>query len=159
MIGVPRTDAYNRQLHPEERELIKRLAEDKAQQLCNGDATCLRSATVAWSDLLERVAKGQVDATENADNMEYLQRLVGSAAIPNSEGAQGGVAAYLANLKAAQGMLAPYMGKTILVNGVPALGGGEAQTYFIATPTQSADPMDLATGVDSTGANVTIKLR
>lgn len=133
-------DAYNRQLHPEESRLIKRLAEEKAQQLCKGDASCMRSATVAWSDLLERVAKGQVDNAANATNMEYLQRLVETANDPKSQGAQGGVAAYLANLKVAQDMLAPYMGKAIIVNGVPVSGEGEVQTYFSATPAQSANP-------------------
>ena len=133
-------EAYNRQLHPEESNLIKRLAKEKAEQLCNGDAGCLSRTTVAWADLLERTAKGLVDDKENANNMAYLQAILGTASIPNSEGARGGVAAYLKNLQTAQEMLTPYMGKLIVINGVVATADGGAQTYFSATPAQRADP-------------------
>ncbi|MBB1630552.1 hypothetical protein [Cupriavidus sp. UME77] len=89
---------------------------------------------------MERTAKGLVDDKENAKNMAYLQSLVQTVNNPNSEGARGGVRDYLANLQTAQDMLAPYMGKTISVNGVVAKADGAAQTFFSATPAQRADP-------------------
>ena len=130
---------YNRQLHPDERELIKRLAQQKAEQTCNGDAACISTATTAWSDLLERVAEGQVDDAANAKNMAYLQNILQTATMSNSEGALGGVDAYLKNLQAAQDMLAPYMGKPILAGGAPVMADGGVETYFSATPAQRAD--------------------
>ncbi|MFM0389617.1 hemagglutinin repeat-containing protein [Paraburkholderia dipogonis] len=137
--GALGADLYNRQLHPDERELIKKLAQQKAQQTCNGDPDCMSTTTTAWSDLLERVAKGQVDDAENAKNMAYLQNVLQTATVPNSEGAVGGVEAYLTNLKIAQDMLAPYMGKPIMVNGAPVMADGGVQTYFSATLEQRAD--------------------
>lgn len=92
-----------------------------------------------WSDLLERTAKGLVDDQENAKNMAYLQALLQTANIPNSEGARGGIDAYVKGLQTAQDMLSPYMGKTITVNGAVQMADGAAQTYFSATQAQRAD--------------------
>ncbi|PMS13217.1 hemagglutinin repeat-containing protein [Trinickia caryophylli] len=132
-------DMYNRQLHPEEQSLIKKLAQDKASRDCNGDAACIGKATVFWSDLLERTAKGLVDDRANAENMTYLQSVLQTANDPGSEGARGGVAAYLENLRTAEQMLTPYMGKAITVNGVAVTADGAQQTYFSATAAQRAD--------------------
>nr|WP_275761232.1 hemagglutinin repeat-containing protein [Ralstonia pseudosolanacearum] len=132
-------EQFNRQLHPAETDLIKKLAQDKARQDCGGNAACIDQATIYWSDMLERTAKGLVDDQENAKNMAYLQAVLQTANIPNSEGARGGIDAYIKNLQAAQDMLAPYMGKTITVNGVVVTADGSAQTYFRATEAQRAD--------------------
>ncbi|WP_197387260.1 hemagglutinin repeat-containing protein [Ralstonia pseudosolanacearum] len=163
--GALSADLYNRQLHPEETRLIKKLAQEKAQQICGGDATCVSNATVVWSDLLERTAKGLVDDQENAKNMAYLQALLQTANIPNSEGARGGIDAYIKGLQTAQDMLAPYMGKTITsANGTESMADGSAQTYFSATQAQRADsyanyvlgvqsPAPVAPGVDMRDQN------
>jgi hypothetical protein len=37
--------------------------------------------TTAWSDVLERVAEGQVDDAASAKNMSYLQNLLQTAAM------------------------------------------------------------------------------
>ncbi|WP_321818776.1 MULTISPECIES: hypothetical protein [unclassified Paraburkholderia] len=130
---------YNRQLHPNERALIKKLAQQKAVQTCNGDATCISTATTTWSDLLERVAEGQVDDAANAKNMAYLQNILQTATVPNSEGALGGADAHLKNLQTAQDMLAPYMGKPILAGSAPIMADGGVETYFSATPARRAE--------------------
>ncbi|MGA4235147.1 hemagglutinin repeat-containing protein, partial [Ralstonia nicotianae] len=133
-------EQFNRQLHQEETSLIAKLAKDKARQICGSDTACISQKTTEWSDLLERTAKGMVDDGENAKNMAYLQALLQTGSIPNSEGSRGGIEAYLKNLQTAQDMLVPYMGKAIIVNGVAATADGAVQTYFSATPAQRADP-------------------
>ncbi len=133
-------EQFNRQLHQEETSLIAKLAKDKARQICGSDTACISQKTTEWSDLLERTAKGMVDDGENAKNMAYLQALLQTGSIPNSEGSRGGIEAYLKNLQTAQDMLVPYMGKAIIVNGVAATADGAIQTYFSATPAQRTDP-------------------
>ncbi|KAF3460599.1 hemagglutinin repeat-containing protein [Ralstonia solanacearum] len=133
-------EQFNRQLHQEETSLIAKLAKDKARQICGSDTACISQKTTEWSDLLERTAKGMVDDGENAKNMAYLQALLQTGSIPNSEGSRGGIEAYLKNLQTAQDMLVPYMGKAITVNGVAATADGAIQTYFSATPAQRTDP-------------------
>ncbi len=133
-------EQFNRQLHQEETSLIAKLAKDKARQICGSDTACISQKTTEWSDLLERTAKGMVDDGENAKNMAYLQALLQTGSIPNSEGSRGGIEAYLKNLQTAQDMLVPYMGKAIIVNGVAATADGAVQTYFSATPAQRTDP-------------------
>ncbi len=133
-------EQFNRQSHQEETSLIAKLAKDKARQICGSDTACISQKTTEWSDLLERTAKGMVDDGENAKNMAYLQALLQTGSIPNSEGSRGGIEAYLKNLQTAQDMLVPYMGKAIIVNGVAATADGAIQTYFSATPAQRTDP-------------------
>lgn len=132
-------ELYNRQLHVEEVKVVERLAKEKAQAVCRGDASCVASATIYWTDMLERAAKGMVDDTANKENMAYLQTLIQTANNPTSEGAMGGLSSYLANLQTAEEMLSQYMGKPILVRGQPMISDGSAQTYFSATPAQRSD--------------------
>ncbi|UVT02203.1 contact-dependent inhibition toxin BcpA [Burkholderia glumae] len=132
-------ELYNRQLHVEEVKVVEKLAKEKAQAVCHGDAGCVASATTYWTDLLERAAKGMVDDTANKENMAYLQTLIQTADNPTSEGAMGGLSSYLTNLQTAQDMLSQYMGKPILVRGSPLISDGSAQTYFSATPEQRSD--------------------
>ncbi|KVL30735.1 contact-dependent inhibition toxin BcpA [Burkholderia sp. MSMB1835] len=132
-------ELYNRQLHVEEVKVVERLAKEKAQAVCRGDASCVASATTYWTDMLERAAKGMVDDTANKENMAYLQTLIQTANNPTSEGAMGGLSSYLTNLQTAQDMLSQYMGKPILVRGTPIISAGSAQTYFSATPAQRSD--------------------
>jgi filamentous hemagglutinin len=136
-------DINNRQLHSEERQLIGKLAADKAKQMCAGNGDCEKKAAVYWTDILEKTAKGQVDDEENAKNAAYLAALVATMNDPNSEGARGGVARYVQDLREAQGILSPYVGRPIVVNGVTQYSygnSGQTQTYFSATPEQQADP-------------------
>ncbi|MET3496345.1 hypothetical protein ABIC90_003406 [Variovorax boronicumulans] len=136
-------DINNRQLHPTERQLISKLAADKAKQLCNGDGPCESKATVYWTDILEKTAKGQVDNDENAKNSAYLAALLATTQNPLSEGALGGVDRYVQDLREAQNILSPYVGRPIVVNGVTQHSygsNGDVQTYFSATPVQQADP-------------------
>jgi filamentous hemagglutinin len=134
-------DLNNRQLHPNERTIIEKLAKDKATQTCqSGNTQCINSQTIFWSDTLEKVAKGSVDDKANAENLAYLNQLVVASQQPNSEGARGQLAAYVQSLKDAQNMLTPYVGKIILVNGQPAVADGSAQTNFSATAAQRTDP-------------------
>jgi len=134
-------DLNNRQLHPNERLIIEKLAKDKATQSCqSGDTQCINSQTIFWSDTLEKVAKGAVDDKANAENLTYLNQLVVASQDPNSEGARGQLAAYVQSLKDAQNMLTPYAGKTIIVNGQTAVADGSVQTSFSATAAQRADP-------------------
>ncbi|ARL68968.1 filamentous hemagglutinin [Burkholderia pseudomallei] len=132
-------ELYNRQLHVQEVDLVQKLAQQKAQEVCRGDASCVASATTYWTDILERVAKGLVDDTANKENMAYLQTLIRAANNPTSEGAMGGLSSYLTNLQTAEEMLSQYMGKPILVRGSPMISDGSAQTYFSATPAQRSD--------------------
>ncbi|HDR8913896.1 TPA: contact-dependent inhibition toxin BcpA [Burkholderia multivorans] len=132
-------ELYNRQLHVEEVKVVERLAKEKAQAVCRGDASCVASATIYWTDMLERAAKGMVDDTANKENMAYLQTLIQTANNPTSEGAMGGLSSYLANLQTAQDMLSQYIGKPILVRGSPIISDGSAQTYFSATPEQRSN--------------------
>ncbi|WP_331694680.1 hemagglutinin repeat-containing protein [Pandoraea sputorum] len=133
-------DRFNRQLHPQETEVISALAKEKAKSICQGDAACFGRVTVYWTDILERTAKGLVDDAENAKNLSYLQGLMQVSADPNSAGAQGGVSTYLANLKDAQEMLSAYMGQKIIVGGNPVISNGAPQTFFSATDGQRASP-------------------
>ncbi|WP_431112267.1 hemagglutinin repeat-containing protein [Variovorax paradoxus] len=142
-VSAVSVDVNNRQLHPTERQLIGKLAADKAKQLCAGSGECEKKATVYWTDILEKTAKGQVDNDENAKNSAYLATLLATTLDPNSEGARGGVERYVQDLREAQGILSPYVGKPIVVNGVTQHSygsNGEVQTYFSATPEQQADP-------------------
>ncbi|KAB0644776.1 contact-dependent inhibition toxin BcpA [Burkholderia latens] len=132
-------ELYNRQLHVQEVDVVKKLAQQKAQEVCRGDASCVASATIYWTDMLERVAKGLVDDTANKENMAYLQALIRTANNPTSEGAMGGLSSYLTNMQTAEEMLSQYMGKPILVRGLPMISDGSAQTYFSATPAQRSD--------------------
>ncbi|MCH7344727.1 hemagglutinin repeat-containing protein [Pelomonas sp. CA6] len=134
-------DFNNRQLHPQERNLIEKLAKDKAARACKpGDTDCVTSQTRFWTDTLERVANGLVDDKANAENMAYLAQLAKASSDPNSEGARGLLQNYVDALKTAQGMLTPYMGRTVTVNGQTATADGSPQTYFSATAAQKADP-------------------
>ncbi|AQQ42493.1 contact-dependent inhibition toxin BcpA [Burkholderia cenocepacia] len=132
-------ELYNRQLHVEEVKVVEQLAKEKAQAVCRGDSSCVAKATTYWTDMLERAAKGMVDDTANKENMAYLQTLIQTANNPTSEGAMGGLSAYLTNLQTAQDMLSQYMGKPILVRGSPIISDGSAQTYFSATPEQRSN--------------------
>ncbi|MBO7776116.1 contact-dependent inhibition toxin BcpA, partial [Burkholderia pseudomallei] len=132
-------ELYNRQLHVQEVDVVKKLAEQKAQEVCRGDKSCVTSATTYWTDMLERAAKGLVDDTANKENMAYLQTLIQAANNPTSEGAMGGLGSYLTNLQTAEEMLSQYMGKPILVRGAPMISDGSVQTYFSATPAQRSD--------------------
>jgi len=123
-------DANNRQLHPDERKLIRKLAEEKAQQGCKGDTQCYREALPYWTDALERVAESRIDDREFAKNGRYLSALERTVATAGAEGKLGAVDRYLADLKTAADMLQPYSGKPI---------GQTGQTYFLATPEQRAD--------------------
>ncbi|QHE94247.1 filamentous hemagglutinin N-terminal domain-containing protein [Pandoraea fibrosis] len=133
-------DRFNRQLHSQESVVISKLASEKAEQVCQGDAACIGQATVYWTDVLERTARGLVDDAENEKNLVYLQRMMQAAGSTNSIGAQGGVAQYLASMKEAQDMLSSFMGQTILVKGSPVISDGSPQTYFSATGEQRANP-------------------
>nr|WP_269848296.1 hemagglutinin repeat-containing protein [Ralstonia sp. ASV6] len=163
--GALAADMFNRQLHPQETKIIQTLAKEKALQVCGNDTACVDQAKIMWSDLLERTAKGLVDDKENEKNSAYLQAVLRTSTIPNSEGARGGIAQYLDNLKTAQDMLTPYMGKTITsANGAVFMADGSAQTYFSATQAQRADsyvnyvlgtqpPPAIAPGVDMRDQN------
>ncbi|MGE5493451.1 MAG: hemagglutinin repeat-containing protein, partial [Actinomycetota bacterium] len=133
-------DANNRQLHIQEKKLISNLAKDRAKQICRGDSICETRATVYWTDMLEQVAKGWVDDKEDAKNQQYLSTVLATTQNPASQGALGGVQQYLTDTIAAQNMLAPYVGKTITVNGATAVSYGTPQSYFSATEAQRADP-------------------
>jgi filamentous hemagglutinin len=137
-------DINNRQLHPSERQLIGNLAGDKAKALCQGDAQCEKTATVYWTDILEHAAEGLTDDRANAANLKYVGALLATANDPNSGGARGGAEKYLSDWNTALGILAPYQGQPIVVNGVAMTSygglGGQTQTYFSATPEQQADP-------------------
>lgn len=133
-------DANNRQLHPNERSLIEKLAKDKAKQECRGNSACEISSAVKWTDLMERAAEGQTDSREYDKNLHYLTALAQTAAQPGSEGALGGVEKYLNDLKTAQLLLAPYTGQPISVNGQIMTANGAQQTYFSATAEQRANP-------------------
>ncbi|WP_133649778.1 hemagglutinin repeat-containing protein [Paraburkholderia flava] len=137
--GALGADLFNRQLHPEEVDVVKKLAEQKAQEMCRGDAGCVASATTYWTDMLERAAKGMVDDTASKENGAYLQGLIQASNNPGSEGAMGALGSYLANLQTAEDMLSQYMGKPILVRGSPIISDGATQTYFSATPAQRSD--------------------
>ncbi|MCR8961061.1 hemagglutinin repeat-containing protein [Variovorax sp. S2] len=142
-VSAASVDVNNRQLHPTERQLIGKLAADKAKQLCAGSSECEKKATVYWTDILEKTAKGQVDNDENAKNAAYLATLLATTLDPNSEGARGGVERYVQDLREAQNILSPYVGSPIVVNGVTQHSygsNGDVQTYFSATPEQQADP-------------------
>jgi filamentous hemagglutinin len=134
-------DANNRQLHYKERDLISRLAADKAQQACHsGDTQCVKSQTIFWTDTLERVARGDVDDAANQANLAYLNQLIAASQAPNSEGGMGMLNAYVQSLQEAQQILARSGGKPITVAGRPVLGGDSSvQIYFSATPAQRAD--------------------
>ena len=123
-------ELYNRQLHSKERTLIRQLAEEKAQQLCQGDSECFRNASLYWTDALERVAGGNIDDRAYAQNIQYLSLLGSTAAIAGTEGQMGGFERYFADLETAASMLGPYVGKSI---------AGTDQTYFSATQAQRAD--------------------
>lgn len=133
-------DANNRQLHPNERSLIEKLAKDKAKQECRGNSACEISSAVKWTDLMERAAESQTDSREYDKNLHYLTALAQTAAQPGSEGALGGVEKYLNDLKTAQLLLAPYTGQPISVNGQIMTANGAQQTYFSATAEQRANP-------------------
>lgn len=47
MFVFSNADLYNLQPHPDERELIKKLAQQKAQQTCKGDSDCMSTTTTA----------------------------------------------------------------------------------------------------------------
>jgi filamentous hemagglutinin len=132
-------DNYNRQLHPEEKKLIRSLAEQKAREGCQGDTLCQNTATLYWTDALERVAESRVDDKEYLKTANYLNQLEKTAAIQGSEGQMGTVSRYFADLETAARMLDPYTGKTIVVNGQTATLNGDRQTYFSATPEQRAN--------------------
>ncbi|EJN00284.1 hypothetical protein PMI40_03618 [Herbaspirillum sp. YR522] len=132
-------DLNNRQLHQSERALLSTLAKNKAVAMCGSDADCVTRQTLFWSDMLERVANGLVDNVEAGKNMDYLAALVKASASPDSEGARGGLEAYLNAWQSAQDLLKPYMSTPIVINGVPINGDGAVQTYFSATEPQRAD--------------------
>ncbi|ADJ62810.1 filamentous hemagglutinin N-terminal domain-containing protein [Herbaspirillum seropedicae] len=132
-------DLNNRQLHQSERALLAKLAKEKAAAVCGQDADCTTRQTLFWSDMLERVANGKVDNVEAAKNMDYLAKLANASAAPDSEGARGGLEAYLNAWRSAEALLQPYVGTPIVTNGVPAFGDGSAQTYFSATEAQRSD--------------------
>jgi len=132
-------DTNNRQLHYKERDLIKKLAADKAESVCNGRQDCINKVTIGWTDLLESTAESLVDDKKAAENAQKFAAILATANIPNSEGALGGVESYLATVNEAQAMLAPYMGKSIIVNGKVQIIDGAKETYFSATDAQRAD--------------------
>ncbi|MCL2831518.1 MAG: hypothetical protein FWD77_12410, partial [Betaproteobacteria bacterium] len=124
-------DTNNRQLHPDERILIRKLAKDKAQQVCGSDAQCLDSQTAYWADALERVAESWVDDKEFSANSQYLTKLEQIGANSGTEGhVTGAVDRYFADLQTAAGILTTYQGQAI---------SGTDQTYFSATPEQRAN--------------------
>lgn len=132
-------DTNNRQLHPEERDLIKQLAKDKAKNSCGGNTSCENKVRIEWTDILERVAEGLVDDKANAQNLEYLSQVINSAANSSSNGAWGGVEGYLSAWKEAQNTLSAYNSQQILIKGNPIVSAGSPQTYFNATEAQRAD--------------------
>jgi filamentous hemagglutinin len=134
------TDTNNRQEAIAEISLIRKLAEDKAKQMCRGSSDCVTKMTLLWADALERESKGQVDAAEAAKNIAYLNKLMQASQDPNSEGARGGLTAYQAMQSTAKSILAPYAGQPILVNGKPSTVKGSVLTYFGATQAQFNDP-------------------
>ncbi|MCZ8227697.1 MAG: cell surface protein, partial [Burkholderiaceae bacterium] len=133
-------DANNRQLHPNERTLIEKLAKDKAKQVCQGNTECETLSAVKWADLMERAAEGQTGSSAYEKNLQYLTSLAQASAQPGSEGAMGGLDRYLNDLQTAQALLSPYTGKPITVNGQVVTANGAPQTYFGATPEQYGDP-------------------
>ncbi|WP_205205222.1 hypothetical protein, partial [Azonexus hydrophilus] len=132
-------DTYNRQLHPDERKLIRELAKQKAIESCNGKPSCIDAETIRWTDALERVAESRADDEEFAKHAAYLAALERTAQMPGTEGSMGTVAEYLDDLKTANEMLAPYFGKPIVVNGQTVTLDGAPQTYFSATAEQRAN--------------------
>jgi filamentous hemagglutinin len=132
-------DANNRQLHPNERNLIAKLAKEKAAANCGGNSVCEAKTSVYWTDVLERVAENLVDDRANKETTQYINTLAQIAKNPATEGGMGGVQGYFDDLVTARSMLAPYAGQTISVNGQVAMANGSAQTYFSATAAQKAD--------------------
>lgn len=83
------TDTNNRQESIAEISLIKKLAEDKAKQMCTGNSDCIMKMTLSWADALEKISEGNIDSAEAAKNMVYLIGLANASKDPNSEGARG----------------------------------------------------------------------
>ena len=135
-------DTNNRQLHPSEKQRIQELARKKAQDTCRGDASCLQHATLYWSDMLERVAEGQVDTQEAIKNQAMYEQIIAAAGHKGSQASMGMAESFFEHLGEARRMLAADAGKPIVDGrGRVVLGtDGQAQTYFSATQAQRDNP-------------------
>lgn len=136
-------DANNRQLHPSETKRIKELAKNKAKEVCRGgDVSCETKVNLYWTDMLEHVAKGDVDTQEALKNQAYYQQVVVAAGRSGSEASMGAAENFLNVLGEAQRLLSTDAGKPILDSrGNPVLGtDGKPQTYFSATQAQQDNP-------------------
>jgi len=139
-VAAGNEDFNNRQLHPSEKQLIAQLAKDKANQSCRGDSQCEARTATHWTDLMEKAALSLVDDKAYAENLQYLTALAQTTSQPGSQGAMGGVQAYLDDYRTAQSLLTAKAGQVISVNGQTQISYGTAQTYFSATEAQRADP-------------------
>jgi hypothetical protein len=135
-------DTNNRQLHPSEKQRIQELARKKAQDTCRGDASCLQHATLYWSDMLERVAEGQVDTQEAIKNQAMYEQIIAAAGHKGSQASMGMAESFFEHLGEARRLLAADAGKPILDGrGRVVLGtDGQPQTYFSATQAQRDNP-------------------
>jgi filamentous hemagglutinin len=135
-------DANNRQLHPSERQRIEALAKQKAQAMCRGDSSCVVSATLYWSDMLERAAEGRVDKQDAQKNQAMYEQIIAAAGKKGSQASMGMAENFFGHLGEAQRMLNADAGKPILDSrGNVVLGSdGKPQTYFSATPAQRENP-------------------
>ncbi|WP_353400407.1 DUF637 domain-containing protein [Hydrogenophaga sp. 5NK40-0174] len=132
----------NRQLHVNERALIRQLATQRAEALCEGNPTCdVNQVAAQYADAMQRVAELRADAEKGEQHEAYLTELARAAEQDGTVASLGGFDNYLALLNDAASLLDPYTGRTILVNGQPAVDdNGEVQTYFSATERQRQNP-------------------
>ena len=151
-------DMNNRQLHPGERDLIRKLAKEKAAEVCKvggSGSGCVAEQTTYWNDLLTHVAESWVDANQYAYVTSYLDAVLATTQIPESRGAVDVEARkYLTDFGTAAAMLESYKGQPIVYTPPaylssmtsPSLLGWKADpfdgvlTYFSVTEEQWKQP-------------------
>jgi hypothetical protein len=136
-------DANNRQLHPSEARRIRELARERAEAECRGNTDCIKSNTLHWTDMMQRVVETRVDDEKAAINEAYNQQVINAAGITNTQASVAGRSVqFFEDMITARQMLNADIGSPIVgSNGQPLLdNNGQPLTMFSATVEQRANP-------------------
>ncbi len=133
--GALSADLFNRQLHPQERDMIATVAKGIAAKIGKTPAD-QASQTTYWTDMLTLAAGAQVDATAQTQLTSYEAQL---AAVANASGNSDVYNKFMQDLGVAQQAVARMSGTPIWGTTGPIVADGGTVKTFQSTTAQYND--------------------
>ncbi|MDQ7979577.1 hypothetical protein QYH69_20235 [Paraburkholderia sp. SARCC-3016] len=149
--GATSADLYNRQLHPQERQLIKDKANELAAQQAQNPADQQKLADY-WTNMLTIVADADVDSQARTQLEQYVGQLMQAAQAAQASGNNQDLQYFLGQLSVAQGYIQQTAAQPITDGNDPIVADDGVLKTFQPTGSQFTDSSLFGTpGGTSTG--------